>query len=105
MIWLSVLALGMLLLAGCSDKNAIADKVEKNADRRAAVMEQASEAMTNALQRDAARQQADIVRSAGKDRAKAIRESDLKAGSLTNAQQKALIAGKMVPTRSAGLEH
>ena len=102
MVRLSVAALlAVTLLSGCNQKNAIADRVEKNADRRAEAMEQASETMTNALQRNAVEQQADIVRSAGKERAKAIRESDLQAGSLSEQQQNALVAGRPVPGTSS----
>lgn len=101
MIRFAVMALPIVLLAACSSKNAIADKVETNADKRAAAMERASESMTNALQRNAVEQQADVVRSAGKERAEAIRDSDLKAGALNKDQQNALVAGKTVPGTSS----
>lgn len=97
MIRLAMAMLPFALLGAChGSKNTIADKVEKNADRRAAAMEEASQSMTNALERNAVAQQADIIRSAGKDRADAIRDSDLKAGTLTKDQQNALVAGKSV---------
>ena len=90
-------ALGAALMAGCgSGKEKIADRVEDNADRRAAAMEEASESMTNALQQNAVEQQAKIVRSAGEDRAEAIRDSDLEADMLTKQQKNALVEGKKV---------
>lgn len=101
MIRLAMALLPLALLGACQSKNTIADKVEKNADRRAEAMEQASESMTNALQRNAVEQQAEIVRSAGKERAEAIRDSDLKAGALTKDQRNAIVAGKGIPGTQA----
>jgi len=93
-------ALGMaLLLAACgSGKDKIAERVEENADNRAAAMERASESMTNALAANAVEQQANIVRSAGEERAEAIRKSDLDANALTAQQKNALVAGRPVGT-------
>jgi hypothetical protein len=96
MVRFALAALPLMLLGACNNKSTIADKVEKNADRRAEAMEQASESMTNALERNAVEQQADIVRSAGKERAEAIRDSDLKASALTKDQQNAIVAGNLV---------
>ena len=96
MVRLATPLLTLALLGACNNKNTIADKVEKNADRHAEAMEQASQSMTNALERNAVEQQAEIVRSAGKERADAIRESDLKATALTKDQQNAIVAGKTV---------
>jgi hypothetical protein len=95
------LVLGALIagLAACSSgKDKIAERVEENADNRAQAMEQASQSMTNALAANAAQQQANIVRSAGEERAEAIRNSDLDADVLTDSQKNALVAGKPVGT-------
>ena len=91
----------LLVLAACSSgKDKIAERVEENADNRAAAMEQASESMTNALQANAVEQQANIVRSAGEERADAIRNSDLDANMLTAQQKNALVAGHPVGTQT-----
>ncbi|MFD1611083.1 hypothetical protein ACFSCW_04630 [Sphingomonas tabacisoli] len=89
-----------LALAACSGggKDKIADKVEDNANNRAEAMDEAADTMTNALQANAVEQQANIVRSAGHDRAEAIRESDLPADKLTENQKNAIVAGKGVGT-------
>jgi hypothetical protein len=92
------LPLGAALLAGCSGKDRIADKVEDQAENRAEVMDEAAEAMTNALQANAAEQQAETVRQAGKERAEAIRDSQLDAGDLSNAQKNALVKGDSAGT-------
>jgi hypothetical protein len=93
-------ALGALLLAACgSGKDKIAQRVEDNAENRAAAMEQASRSMTDALQANAVEQEANIVRSAGEQRAEAIRSSDLDASTLTQAQKNALIEGKSTGTQ------
>lgn len=87
-------ALGAALLAGCgSGKDEIADRVEDNADKRAAALEKASERMSNALQANAVEQQAETVRAAGEERADAIRRSDLEPGALSDSQKNALIEG------------
>jgi hypothetical protein len=94
-----LIAGAMFVLAACgSGKDKIAERVEDNADNRAAAMEQASESMTNALQANATQQQANIVRSAGEERAEAIRKSDLDANALTAQQKNALVAGRPVGT-------
>lgn len=85
--------LGAALLAGCSGKDRIADKVEDQAENRAEAMEEAAEAMTNALQANAAEQEAETMRQAGKERAEAIRDSQLDASDLNNAQKNALVNG------------
>ncbi|MBA2918418.1 hypothetical protein GON01_05460 [Sphingomonas sp. MAH-20] len=92
----------LLLLAACggSGKDRIAQRVEDDAENRAAAMEQASETMTNALRANATQQQANIVRSAGEDRAEAIRESDLDAGALTQQQKNAIVAGRSTGTQT-----
>lgn len=96
------IAAALLLLAACngSGKDRIADRVEDNADNRAAAMEAASESMTNALMANATQQQANIVRSAGEDRAQAIRDSDLDASVLTQEQKNAIVAGRSTGTQS-----
>ena len=89
----------LMLLAACgSGKDKIAERVEDNADNRAAAMEQASRSMTNALQANAVEQEANIVRSAGEQRAEAIHSSDLDASTLTPAQKNALIEGRSTGT-------
>jgi uncharacterized protein YbjQ (UPF0145 family) len=90
-------ALILIALSACGnggDKDQIADRIEKNADNRADSMEQASEAMTNALQQNVTEQQADMVRQAGEERADAIRNSQLDADQLSEQQKKELIRGK-----------
>ena len=84
-------------LTGCGDaggKDAIADKVEENADNRAEAMEAASESMDNALQQDITEQQANMVRAAGEERAEAIRNSQLDEDLLSNEQKNALVEGR-----------
>ena len=88
-----IAALILALLGACSEKNAIAERVEERADKRADAMEEASRSMTNALQQNGAEQQAQTVREAGEERAEAIRESDLKAKDLSEAEKKRLIRG------------
>ena len=88
-----IAALILALLGACNEKNAIADRVEERADTRADPMEEASRSMTNALQQNGAEQQAQTVREAGEERAEAIRESDLKAKDLSEAEKKRLIGG------------
>ncbi|GAO39094.1 hypothetical protein SCH01S_25_00740 [Sphingomonas changbaiensis NBRC 104936] len=102
MVRLSALLISLALLGACSSsgRDKIADKVEDNADNRAAAMDQASDEMTNALRADAVQQQANIVRSAGEDRAQAIRDSDLDANALTREQKNALIAGRPTGTQA-----
>jgi hypothetical protein len=89
-----------LLLGACSGggKDRMADRVEDNAENRAAAMDRASETMTNALRANAMQQQANIVRSAGEDRAQAIRDSDLDAGALTQQQRNAIVPGRSTGT-------
>lgn len=91
-----------LLLAACGGggKDRIADRVEENAEERAAAMDAASETMTNALRANAVQQQANIVRSAGEDRAQAIRDSDLDASLLTRDQKNAIVAGNTTGTQA-----
>lgn len=87
--------LALMLLSACgSGKDKIADRVEENADRRADAMEAASDSMTNALQQNVTEQQANLVRDAGKERADAIRESDLRADQLSSQQKNALVKGE-----------
>jgi hypothetical protein len=81
------------MLAGCSGKNEISEQVEQRADNRAAAMEAAAESMTNALQKNVVREQAETVRQAGEERAEAIRRSQLDAGTLSNEQKARLITG------------
>ena len=81
----------LLLLAGCSGKDEIADQVEERAEQRAEAMEEAGEAMENALQQNIVEQQARPRREAGQERAEAIRQSDLDADQLSPDQKKALI--------------
>jgi BioD-like phosphotransacetylase family protein len=98
-----ILGAALLLASACSGsgKDRIADRVEENADDRAAAMDQASETMTNALQANATQQQASIVRSAGEDRADAIRDSDLDASARTKEQRNAIVAGHSTGTERA----
>ena len=84
----------ILALAGCSGKDDIADQVEERAERRAEAIEKAGRAMENALQENLTGQQADTKRQAGRERAEAIRESDLDADQLTSEQRNALIGAK-----------
>lgn len=98
------LVLVAMLIAGCGSgggKGRIADQVEDDAENRAAAMDEAAATMTNALKANAVEQQADIVRSAGKERADAIRNSQLDASQLTGTQKNALIAGNSVGTPNA----
>jgi len=81
------------MLAACSEKNEIAEKVEQRADNRAEAMERAAESMTNALQQNIVEQQAETVRQAGEERAEAIRQSELEADALSKAQKAELIKG------------
>jgi hypothetical protein len=85
-----------ILLAGCGGegRDRIAERVEENADNRAAAMEAASRSMTDALQQNIAEQQAEAVRQAGEERADAIRNSQLEAEALTPEQRNELIAGE-----------
>ena len=93
----------MILLAGCGSgggggRDRIADKVEDNAENRAEAMDAAADTMTNALGANAVEQQANLVRAEGKDRADAIRNSQLDASALTSEQKNAIVAGKTVGT-------
>jgi hypothetical protein len=81
----------VLALAACSGKDEIADQVEERANDRAEAIEDASRSMENALQENILEQQARTAREAGKERADAIRDSDLKTGDLSDAQKNALI--------------
>jgi hypothetical protein len=89
--------LALAALAGCSEKNDVADKVEARAENRAEAMEEAAESMTNALQQNIVEQQADLVRQAGEERAEAIRGSELNPDQLTPEQRNALIKGEGTP--------
>lgn len=89
MIAISVLAFA----SACSEKEEIAEQVEERADNRADAMEEAGRAMMNALQQNVVEQQARTVREAGKERAEAIRDSQLDPGALTDEQKNAIIAG------------
>jgi hypothetical protein len=97
-----VIGAALMLLTACngSGKDRIADRVEENAEDRAAAMDAASETMTNALRANATQQQANIVRSAGEDRAQAIRDSDLDASLLTKEQKNAIVAGNTTGTQA-----
>lgn len=100
---LIIIALPLALAAcGGGAKEQIADKVEDNADNRAKALDQAADTMTNALQANAVEQQANIVRSAGHDRADAIRKSDLPADKLTDNQKNAIVAGKSATGKPVG---
>lgn len=87
-----LIALG--LLCACSEKNAIAEKVEARADNRADAMEAAAQSMTNALQQNGVEQQAETVRQAGEERAEAIRKSQLEPDALSKEQKDRLIKGE-----------
>lgn len=93
------MAAGLCALAGCGSngRDRIADKVEQSADRRADAMQEASERMTNALERSNTVAQAKLTREAGKDRAEAIRDSQLNASRLSDTQKNALIRGAPAP--------
>lgn len=80
-------------LVGCSEKNEISERVEERAETRAEAMEAAADSMTNALQQNVVREQADTVRQAGEERAEAIRKSQLDAEMLSNEQKAQLITG------------
>lgn len=95
---LAIAALATALLAGCSGKDQIADRVEDRAENRAEAMDEAADTMTNALQANAVEQQADTVRSAGKERAEAIRDSQLDASELSKEQKNTLVEGNSVGT-------
>ena len=90
---LQIAALALAFLGACNEKDGIAGQVEEQADRRADAMEEAGRAMTNALQQNVVEQQARTVREAGKERAEAIRDSQLDPDTLTDAQKKALVKG------------
>jgi hypothetical protein len=81
------------VLAGCSGTSEVSEQVEERADNRAEAMEAAAESMTNALQQNLAREQAETVRQAGEERAEAIRGSRIDADALTNEQKTRLING------------
>jgi hypothetical protein len=98
---LEIAALALALLGACNEKEEIAEKVEERADKRADAMEEAGRSMTNALQQNVVEQQARTVREAGQERAEAIRESELNADALTDAQKKRLVAGDQgTPTKN-----
>ena len=58
----------IMLLAGCGGgTDDISERVEERADNRAEAMEAAAESMTNALQQNVVREQAQTVRQAGEE--------------------------------------
>ena len=85
----------MAMLAACSEKSQLTEKIEERADNRAEAMEAAARSMTNALQQNAAEQQAATVRQAGEERAEAIRKSQLDPEKLTAEQKAKLVDGSL----------
>lgn len=90
-----LLALGASL-AGCGGaKDAVADQVEAKADNRADALDAQSRRLPEGRQSDLVRNQADMVRSAGKDQADAIRQSPLDANNLSQKEKDAIIKARI----------
>ena len=98
----TIALLVLALASACGEKEKIAEQVEERADSRADAMEEAGRSMTNALQQNVVEQQARTVREAGEERAAAIRESELEADALSDAQKNRIIAGDQgTPVKNA----
>jgi hypothetical protein len=93
-----------LLLGGCGgSKDALADQVEKRADNTADAMEAESRGIANDRAAGVIRNQADMVRSAGRDQAQAIREAPLKANDLSQKEKDGIVNARVPePGRDRG---
>jgi hypothetical protein len=100
----SIALVATLLLGGCGgSKDALADQVEQKADNRADAMEASSRQLPDDRARDTLRNQADMVRKAGRDQAEAIRTAPLKANDLSQKERDGIVNARVPePSRDRG---